>query len=191
MRKKEKTRNSIVASSLNISVPCSILDMLFNRKCPRSVSGSNEFLIKFSICILVYWTRIFINIEETGYWDIENILHSMAPVSYFVDARKQPTLIKVLLFLYQGLEFDHELPVLAFRFRSKLLFFSTETLLQMTREQLQKFSQYLISEHNDVLPTAQRLADEIMESQSTINMLQGSSEPQLSTVLLLFSLFYL
>lgn len=165
--------------------------MLFNRKCPRSVSGSNEVLIKFSICILVYWTRIFINIEETGYWDIENILHSMAPVSYFVDARKQPTLIKVLLFLYQGLEFDHELPVLAFRFRSKLLFFSTETLLQMTREQLQKFSQYLISEHNDVLPTAQRLADEIMESQSTINMLQGSSEPQLSTVLLLFSLFYL
>lgn len=45
----------------------------------------------------------------------------------------------------------------------------------MTREQLQKFSQYLISEHNDVLPTAQRLADEIMESKSTINMLQGLS----------------
>ena len=49
-----------------------------------------------------------------------------------------------------------------------------ETLLQMSREQLQKFAQYLISEHHtQVLPTAQKLADEIMRNQSEINKLPG------------------
>lgn len=50
----------------------------------------------------------------------------------------------------------------------------TETLLQMSREQLQKFAQYLISEHHtEVLPTAQQLADEILQTQSQINQLPG------------------
>ena len=50
-----------------------------------------------------------------------------------------------------------------------------ETLLKMSREQLQKFAQYLISEHHtQVLPTAQKLADEIMQNQSEINKLPGN-----------------
>lgn len=55
-----------------------------------------------------------------------------------------------------------------------LLFFFTETLLQMSREQLQKFAQYLIAEHHtDVLPTAQKIADEILCAKSEINLLCG------------------
>ena len=55
-----------------------------------------------------------------------------------------------------------------------------ETLLQMNREQLQKFAQYLITEHHsEVLPTAQRIADEILQAESEINLLPG-------TVLFLF-----
>ena len=39
-----------------------------------------------------------------------------------------------------------------------------ETLLQMDRQQLQKFAQYLISHHHtEVLPTAQQLADTILK----------------------------
>ena len=39
-----------------------------------------------------------------------------------------------------------------------------ETLLQMDRQQLQKFAQYLISHHHtEVLPTAQQLADSILK----------------------------
>ncbi len=50
----------------------------------------------------------------------------------------------------------------------------SETLLQMDREQLQKFAQYLITEHHtNVLPTAQKLADEILKSKSKINQLPG------------------
>lgn len=49
-----------------------------------------------------------------------------------------------------------------------------ETLLQMSREQLQKFAQYLITEHHsEVLPTAQRIADEILKAESEINLLPG------------------
>ncbi len=45
----------------------------------------------------------------------------------------------------------------------------------MSREQLQKFAQYLISEHHtDVLPTAQKLADEILKTHSEINKLPGT-----------------
>jgi hypothetical protein len=45
----------------------------------------------------------------------------------------------------------------------------SETLLQMNRQQLQKFVQYLIAEHHtEVLPTAQRLADEILQQKSGI-----------------------
>lgn len=44
---------------------------------------------------------------------------------------------------------------------------STETLFQMNRQQLQKFVQYLISAHHtEVLPTAQQLADEILQQRS-------------------------
>jgi len=55
----------------------------------------------------------------------------------------------------------------------------SETLLQMNREQLQKFAQYLISEHHtDVLPTAQNIADEILQAKSQINMLSGKKTSQ-------------
>lgn len=54
----------------------------------------------------------------------------------------------------------------------------SETLLQMNREQLQKLLQYLITEHHtEVLPTAQRLADEILLKTSEINRLQGAPDP--------------
>lgn len=53
----------------------------------------------------------------------------------------------------------------------------SETLLQMDRQQLQKFVQYLISEHHtEVLPTAQRLADEILQQRSEINRIPGRRE---------------
>ncbi|VDI08643.1 Hypothetical predicted protein [Mytilus galloprovincialis] len=54
----------------------------------------------------------------------------------------------------------------------------SETLLQMSREQLQKFAQYLISEHHtDVLPTAQNIADKILCAKSEINLLPGAPDP--------------
>lgn len=54
----------------------------------------------------------------------------------------------------------------------------SETLLQMNREQLQKLLQYLITEHHtEVLPTAQRLADEILLKTSEINRLPGAPDP--------------
>ena len=50
----------------------------------------------------------------------------------------------------------------------------------MSREQLQKFAQYLISEHHtDVLPTAQKLADEILKTHSEINKLPGKIQSQI------------
>ena len=46
----------------------------------------------------------------------------------------------------------------------------------MNREQLQKFAQYLITEHHsEVLPTAQRIADEILQAESEINLLPGTA----------------
>ena len=54
----------------------------------------------------------------------------------------------------------------------------SETLLRMNREQLQKLLQYLITEHHtEVLPTAQRLADEILLKSSEINRLPGAPDP--------------
>uniref|UniRef100_A0A2K5PFM0 Zinc finger SWIM-type containing 4 n=1 Tax=Cebus imitator TaxID=2715852 RepID=A0A2K5PFM0_CEBIM len=51
----------------------------------------------------------------------------------------------------------------------------SETLSQMNRDQLQKFVQYLISAHHtEVLPTAQRLADEILLLGSEINLVHGA-----------------
>ena len=54
----------------------------------------------------------------------------------------------------------------------------SETLLQLDREQLQKLLQYMIAEHHtEVLPTAQRLADEILQSRSLINRIAGAPDP--------------
>lgn len=54
----------------------------------------------------------------------------------------------------------------------------SETLLQMSRQQLQKFVQYLISAHHtEVLPTAQELADEILQQKSEINAICGAPDP--------------
>lgn len=54
----------------------------------------------------------------------------------------------------------------------------SDTLLQMNRDQLQKLLQYLITEHHaQVLPTAQRLADEILRKSSDINSLPGAPDP--------------
>ncbi|KAJ1524459.1 hypothetical protein ONE63_010956 [Megalurothrips usitatus] len=54
----------------------------------------------------------------------------------------------------------------------------SETLLQMDRQQLQKFCQYLIAEHHtEVLPTAQKLADEILQQRSEINQIPGAPDP--------------
>lgn len=48
----------------------------------------------------------------------------------------------------------------------------------MDRQQLQKFVQYLISEHHtEVLPTAQKLADEILQQKSEINQIPGAPDP--------------
>nr|XP_020441175.1 zinc finger SWIM domain-containing protein 6-like [Monopterus albus] len=54
----------------------------------------------------------------------------------------------------------------------------SETLFQMNRDQLQKFVQYLITvHHTEVLPTAQKLADEILSQNSEINQLHGAPDP--------------
>ena len=48
----------------------------------------------------------------------------------------------------------------------------------MDRQQLQKFVQYLIAEHHtEVLPTAQKLADEILQQRSEINQIAGAPDP--------------
>lgn len=47
----------------------------------------------------------------------------------------------------------------------------------MNRQQLQKFIQYLISEHQQVLPTAQKLADQILQQKSEINAICGAPDP--------------
>ncbi|KAK2117906.1 Zinc finger SWIM domain-containing protein 6 [Saguinus oedipus] len=50
----------------------------------------------------------------------------------------------------------------------------SETLFQMNRDQLQKFVQYLITvHHTEVLPTAQKLADEILSQNSEINQVHA------------------
>lgn len=48
----------------------------------------------------------------------------------------------------------------------------------MDRQQLQKFVQYLIAEHHtEVLPTAQKLADEVLQARSAINKICGAPDP--------------
>lgn len=55
----------------------------------------------------------------------------------------------------------------------------SESLSRLHREQLQKFAQYLISElPQQILPTAQRLLDELLGSQpSAINSVCGAPDP--------------
>ncbi|XP_077478112.1 zinc finger SWIM domain-containing protein 6-like [Stigmatopora argus] len=54
----------------------------------------------------------------------------------------------------------------------------SETLFQMNRDQLQKLVQYLITvHHTEVLPTAQKLADEILWQNSEINQVHGAPDP--------------
>lgn len=53
-------------------------------------------------------------------------------------------------------------------------------MFQLDREQLQKLLQYLISvHHTEVLPTAQKLADDILQKKSDaeINMYPGAPDP--------------
>lgn len=59
----------------------------------------------------------------------------------------------------------------------------------MDREQLQKFAQYLIAAHHtNVLPTAQKLADEILQSKSEINQLAGNLKASVYTDIKTFEL---
>lgn len=54
----------------------------------------------------------------------------------------------------------------------------SETLLSLDRQQLQKLVQYIIAEHHtEVLPTAQRLLDEMRQSLSEINRIHGAPDP--------------
>ncbi|KPM04886.1 zinc finger SWIM domain-containing protein 5-like protein [Sarcoptes scabiei] len=53
-----------------------------------------------------------------------------------------------------------------------------ETLLDLDREQLQKLVQYLIAEHHvQILPTVQRLTDELNRKNSSINLIPGAPDP--------------
>ena len=48
----------------------------------------------------------------------------------------------------------------------------------MDRPQLQKLVLYLIAQHHtEILPTAQRLSDEIMQRKSSINQIDGAPDP--------------
>ena len=59
-----------------------------------------------------------------------------------------------------------------------IFFLVSETLLQMDRPQLQKLVLYLIAQHHtEILPTAQRLTDEIMHRKSKLNQIDGAPDP--------------
>ncbi|KAI2809414.1 Zinc finger SWIM domain-containing protein 6 [Blomia tropicalis] len=54
----------------------------------------------------------------------------------------------------------------------------SESLLEFDREQLQKLLQYLIAEHHvQILPTVQRLVDELSHKRSSINLIAGAPDP--------------
>lgn len=51
-------------------------------------------------------------------------------------------------------------------------------MLQLDKCQLQKLVQFLISEHHtEVLPTAQSLADKILNRNSILNAIKGAPDP--------------
>ncbi|KAA3677640.1 uncharacterized protein DEA37_0000511, partial [Paragonimus westermani] len=55
---------------------------------------------------------------------------------------------------------------------------TTDALVRMDRGQLQKFAQYLIASHpNKVLPSAQLLADQLLQPESNINKTSGAPDP--------------
>ncbi|TGZ69939.1 hypothetical protein CRM22_003449 [Opisthorchis felineus] len=54
----------------------------------------------------------------------------------------------------------------------------SDALVRMDRSQLQKFAQYLIASHpNKVLPSAQHLADQLLQPESNINKTSGAPDP--------------
>lgn len=54
----------------------------------------------------------------------------------------------------------------------------SESLLEFDREQLQKLLQYLIAEHHvQILPTVQKLVDELSTKRSPINEIAGAPDP--------------
>ncbi|XP_077441909.1 zinc finger SWIM domain-containing protein 6-like [Vanacampus margaritifer] len=76
----------------------------------------------------------------------------------------------------------HVVALALYRVRSpgqvKLRLPISEALFQMNRDQLQKLVQYLITvHHTEVLPTAQKLADEILLRNSEINQVHGAPDP--------------
>lgn len=77
---------------------------------------------------------------------------------------------------------EHVVALILFRIRNPetidLRVPISETLLSLDRQQLQKLVQYIIAEHHtEVLPTAQRLLDEMRQSFSEINQIQGAPDP--------------
>ena len=68
----------------------------------------------------------------------------------------------------------------------------SETLFQMNRDQLQKFVQYLITvHHTEVLPTAQKLADEILSQNSEINQVHGEYRHSFCKMSFLYSFSFI
>ncbi|CAH8559831.1 unnamed protein product [Schistosoma turkestanicum] len=54
----------------------------------------------------------------------------------------------------------------------------SDALVRMNRSQLQKFAQYLIASHpNKILPSAQQLADQLLQPESNINKTSGAPDP--------------
>lgn len=77
---------------------------------------------------------------------------------------------------------EHVVALILFRIRNPetidLRVPISETLSSLDRQQLQKLVQYIIAEHHtEVLPTAQRLLDEMRQSFSEINQIQGAPDP--------------
>lgn len=53
-----------------------------------------------------------------------------------------------------------------------------DTLYEFDREQLQKLLQYIIAEHHvQILPTVQRVADDLLSRHSAINQICGAPDP--------------
>nr|CAB3268067.1 zinc finger SWIM domain-containing protein 4-like [Phallusia mammillata] len=53
----------------------------------------------------------------------------------------------------------------------------SDTLQQLSRDQLQKLAQYLLARHASVLPTAQEIADDFDDPDSNINHVHGAPDP--------------
>ena len=64
-----------------------------------------------------------------------------------------------------------------FLFQVKIRAPISETLHQLSRDQLQKLTQYLLHRHTNVLATAQEIADKFADPNSTLNILHGAPDP--------------